>query len=408
MNQSIRAAVPAGVALYMAVVQFLFVTTWTIYVIYLPKLLEAAGLPASLTPVILIIDQLVFMVMDIYVGVAADKAQRTLGRLGPLMMGLTAVSCIAFMLLPFAVHLGAAAPVIALILTLVWTATSSALRAPPWVLLSKYAAEPSVPRMNTLMLCGLAAGGAIAPYLGVTLKNIDPRVPFVLSSLTLLAATAGIVYVERQLKLSPIAPPSPTPEPAELVGASWPFLAGLFLLALGFQIHFSLNSAGQYLKFAKPADLEWLMPTFWVGFGVAMMPGSSLCKRFGTLRVMTVCAVMGACASYAAAQASSIETLIAAQLVAGGAWGCMLMCGFTAAMAAGRTGREGLALGLLFAMLAMATLSRIGAALAGVPKREDLALLLSWAPVTCWITGAMVMAALMFRARPTGANPGSR
>jgi hypothetical protein len=315
------------------------------------------------------------------------------------MMLLTAVSCVAFMLLPFAVHWGAAAPVIALGLTLIWTATSSALRAPPWVLLSKYAAEPSVPRMNTLMLCGLAVGGAISPYLGVTLKNVDPRIPFVLSSVTLLAATAGIVYVERRLRLSPIAPSSPTPDPPELVGSTWPFLVGLFLLALGFQIHFSVNSAAQYLKFAKPTDLEWLMPTFWVGFGVAMMPGGALCKRFGTLRVMVVSALLGACASFLAAKADSLNLLVAAHLVAGGAWGCMLMCGFTAAIAAGRSGREGLALGLLFAMLALATLSRIAAVLAGIPKREEFSQLLAWAPVTCWMTGALIIGALMLRER---------
>ena len=65
MSDPTRAAVPTGVALYMAVVQFLFVTTWSIHVIFLPKLLVSAGLPASLTPVILIIDQLIFMAADI-------------------------------------------------------------------------------------------------------------------------------------------------------------------------------------------------------------------------------------------------------------------------------------------------------------------------------------------------------
>ena len=391
------AAVPTSIALYMAVVQFLFVTTWTIYVIFLPKLLETAGLPASYTPIILIVDQLVFMVMDIYVGVAADRAQRTLGKIGPLMIGMTLVSCIAFLLIPFAVHLGSAAPVIALGLMLTWVVTSSALRAPPWVLLSKYAAAPSVPRLNTLLLCGLAAGGAIAPYLGITLKNVDPRIPFVLSSLTLLAATAGIVYVEKQLKLNPVAPSADAPEPAELVGRTWPFLVGLLLLAAGFQIHFSINTAGQFLKFAKPADLEWLMPLFWVGFGVLMMPGSSLCKRFGTLHVMVISAVLGAVGAYLAANAGSLDMLIAAQLVAGGAWGSMLMCGFTAAMAAGRSGREGLALGLLFAALAFATLSRIGTVLAGGPKQSAYAPLLAMAPVVCWLAGALVIGLLAMR-----------
>ena len=67
MSDATRASVPIGIALYMAVVQFLFVTTWTIYVIFLPGLLKTAGLSATLVPMLLIIDQLIFMVTDIYV-----------------------------------------------------------------------------------------------------------------------------------------------------------------------------------------------------------------------------------------------------------------------------------------------------------------------------------------------------
>lgn len=394
---SAKAAVPAGVALYMAVVQFFFVTTWTIYVIFLPKLLESAGLPVTWAPLILIVDQLVFMAMDIYVGVAADRAQKTLGKLGPLMVGLTLVSCVAFMLLPFASALGAASPVVALGLMLVWTSTSSALRAPPWVLLSKYSAEPSLPRLNTLMLCGLALGGAVAPYLGVTLKNVDPRLPFVISSMSLLVATIGIIYVERRLKLSPIAPPSSTPEAADLAGRSWPFLVGVLLLALGYQIHYSINTQALFLKFAKPENLEWLMPVFWIGFGVAMMPGSSLCKRFGTYRVMAASALLGSAGAYASASASSLDMLIAAQVIAGGTWGSMLMCGFTAAVAAGRTGREGLSLGMLFAVLAAATLSRIVAVVAGLPRQTEYTTLFTWAPAFCWVLGALLVGSLALR-----------
>lgn len=409
-NVSTNAQVPPVVALYMALVQFFFVTTWTIYVIFLPTLLKGAGISPSWTPYILLVDQLVFMAMDIYVGVAADRAQSTLGRLGPWVMAMTAVSCVAFLLLPFAANeaggLGAAAPAVALGLTLVWTATSSALRAPPWVLLSKYATQPSVPSMNTLMLLGLALGGAVAPYLGVTLKNMDPRWPFVLSSVSLLLATVGIVYVERRLKLSPIAPPSPTPEPADMAGRSWRFLAGALLLALGFQIHASINASVQYLRFAKPGDLEWLLPIFWVGFGVAMLPGSALSKRYGDYPVMAVSALLGAAGACAAAAAPSLDMLIAAQAVTGGAWGCMLMCGFNAAMAAGRSGREGLSLGMLFAVLAAAAVSRIIAVLAGLPKQQQYAVALEWAPVLCWLAGALMLAAIAVgkRARPSGAN----
>jgi MFS family permease len=239
----------------------------------------------------------------------------------------------------------------------------------------------------------------VAPYLGVVLKSVDPRLPFALSSLTLLAATAGIVHVERRLKLQPPAPAAATPAAPQVVGRSWPFLLALLLLAVGFQVHFSINAAPQFLRFAPPAELEWLMPVFWVGFGVAMMPGSALCKRYGVLPVMAVSAALGAVAAWAALHAPTLELLIAAQLVAGGAWGNMMMCGFTAAVAAGRSGREGLALGLLFSVLAAATLARIAATAAGLPKLPGYAEFFVQAPVALWLAGAIWLFILALRTR---------
>lgn len=65
MNGPAAPPIPRGAAIYLAVVQFLFVTCWTIYVIFLPGLLEAAGLPRRYAIYMLILDQLVFMVMDV-------------------------------------------------------------------------------------------------------------------------------------------------------------------------------------------------------------------------------------------------------------------------------------------------------------------------------------------------------
>jgi len=81
MTDSSPPRLPRGAALYLAIVQFFFVTTWTVYVIFLPKLLTAAGLPPSYAIWILMFDQLVFMVMDVVMGVAADRAGRVIGRL---------------------------------------------------------------------------------------------------------------------------------------------------------------------------------------------------------------------------------------------------------------------------------------------------------------------------------------
>jgi hypothetical protein len=407
MNAPARPSVPSGAALYVALVQFLFVTTWTTYVIFLPQLLATASLPAHYAPWILLIDQLVFMGTDVYTGVAADHAQRTLGRVGPMIVGWTLVSCLAFLLLPHAALLGGAAPAASLALIGVWAVTSSALRAPPWVLLGKHAARPALPWLNSLTLIGLAAGGAIAPYLGVTLKNLDPRWPFALSSLTLLAATAGIVVVERSLARQPStatpAAPAAAGRPLVLRTEHAAYLLGILLLAAGFQAHFSLNAAAQFLRFAKPAELEWLMPLFWVGFGAAIVPGSELCKRFGTLWVIAVSAWVGAVGAYAAARASSLVALIGAQLVTGCAWGIVLMAVFCSAAERGRVGREGLVLGTMFAMLALATLCRIGAVLSGVNKQPEYANLLPLMPVVCWVLGGIVIGMLAARPRPSSA-----
>ena len=58
---------------------------------------------------------------------------------------------------------------------------------------------------------------------------------------------------------------------------------GLENLALGFQIHFSLNSAQQYLRVAAAADLPWLMPVFWIGFNVLMFPAAGLATQRGAV-----------------------------------------------------------------------------------------------------------------------------
>lgn len=403
MRDSSHPRVPTGAAIAIALVQFLFVTTWTVYVIYLPRLLESAGLPAAWTPWVLVLDQLVFMAADVACGLFADRVQRKLGRFGPLIVGWTAVSCVAFLLLPHAALLGDAAPAVGLVLILVWTTTSSALRAPPWVLLGKYAARPALPRLTALTLMGLAAGGAVAPYLGVTLKNLDPRLPFALASLTLLAATAGIVWVERHLARQPAiaaAPKTPAvpPQPPRVPGphhATW--MLGILLLAAAFQTHTSINASALYLRFAPPAELQWLMPVFWVAFGLVMLPGAALCKRKGAMPVMAAAALCSAGSAIWAAQAGSLAGLIAAQLAAGAAWACTMVAVFSSAADLGRTGREGLALGSMFAMLSLATLLRLGVVLAGVPKNADLAPLLVWLPVLLWVLGGVVLASLAWR-----------
>ena len=184
-----------GLGLYIGVVQFFFATTWTLYVIYLPQLAGQAGIGREWVPWILVADQVVFAITDVATGFWIDRVRAGVARLGGWIMAVTVLSSAAFLALPY-LNL---TPGLLLGAIFVWAITSSALRSPPWALLSRYAAQPSVPWLATLVLTGSALAAAMAPYLGIALRGVDPKVPFVLSTITLLASVAGLVYAERRI-----------------------------------------------------------------------------------------------------------------------------------------------------------------------------------------------------------------
>src|SRR2546428_5866218 len=173
-------SVPHRVGAFLAVVQFFFTLTWTVYVIFLPQLAVQAGIAKELVLVILMADQVIFALMDLGMGLWADRLARTVGRLGAVVASLTAFSCLAFLLLPHVARGGTGTQWLFAALIVAWSATSSALRAPPLMLLGKYVAAPSVPWLASLSLFGLGVAGPVAPYLTVTLRQVDPRLPFAL------------------------------------------------------------------------------------------------------------------------------------------------------------------------------------------------------------------------------------
>jgi MFS family permease len=373
---------PLALAAWIGVTQLLFVTTWTLYVVYLPQLAAQAGIPKHWVPWILVADQLVFALTDVLTGFWLDRVRAGLARIGPWMLGVTAVSCIAFIALPFA----GASEVVLLGSIGVWAVTSAALRSPPWVLLSRHAATPSIPWLSTLVLTGTAVGSALAPYLGIALRGVDPRFPFVLSSVTLIATVAGLVVAERRRSRDARS----EPQPAQTLPPSSLFLALLFL-ALGIQVHYSLNSAPRYLQFASPAELVYLMPVFWVGFNLLMFAAGRLVKRIGPGDAIAIAAACGAIATLAAAVAPNLPVLLAAQFLAGGCWGAALVAAYTAAVALGRTGREGRFLGTLFGVLAAAVALRIAAVATGAEREAAFSALLPWLPEVAWLAAALLL-----------------
>lgn len=369
--------IPHKVGITLALIQLFFTLTWTLYVIFLPQLAAQVGLAKEMVLVILMIDQLIFLLADTAMGVVADKSVRVFGRLGRWVVLVTLGSCLAFLLLPLVAAQGQTAQWVFLACIITWSASSSALRAPPLVLLGKYAARPAIPWLASLSFVGIGIAGALAPYLSATLRGFDPRWPFALSSAALALATLGIVWAERALKQGGAPLKTVVTTSDGLVAMKppvMPFLAGMALLGFGFQIHFSLNSAPLYLRFAKPAELEFLMPVFWIGFSVLMLAAS-----------------VGALATYASTIAGTLGLLIAGQFIAGGAWGILMISAFTSALVIGRTGREGLVTGAMFSLLALAAFARIVLVAFHLNKDTQFAPLLAWLPTAAWAGAGMLL-----------------
>jgi hypothetical protein len=395
-----------NVGIYLAVIQFFFALSWTVYVIFLPQLAAQVGIPRNAVIYVLMLDQLIFVLADYAMGVASDRAVRVVGRLGRAVLAVTVLSCAAFLLLPMVAPSGSASLFLGLVV--LWSITSSALRAPPLTLIGRHAAKPQQPWLISLSMLGLGLAAAIGPYVSVALREVDPRWPFLLSSVALALATGGIVAAERGLVARPIAAAKPQPSGADAgprgAFAATGFLIAVVLAAVAFQLHTALNSPRWYLRFASPPDLQWLAPSFWVGFNLALLPAGWAARQLGSWRVMAAAGVAAGAASLGAQQATDLSQLVTAQLVAGAAWACLLLSGFSAALALGHTGREGRFGGALSSVLALAALGRLAVVAMEWQKAPTAQTALAWAPVLAWLLAGVVLF-MLIRPRASVAVP---
>jgi MFS family permease len=379
----------------LAVVQFLFFTTWIVYVVYLGELLDQVGFGRTLLPTIILADQILFAFADAAMGAWADRIERGLRRLAPFVVAVNLLSCALFVSMPWFAGAGIIGQVPFLVTIGLWVVTASVLRAPAFALLSKHAARPALPWLSALNLGGLAVGGAVAPYLGLLLKDADPRLPFLLAGLGLAAAGIALGWAQRVRERAgvPAAQPlviRPRNEYLPLL------LAASFALGAGFQVHFFTNSTALYQQFVAASELAWYLPAFWVGASLLVFPAAIATQRFGADMLIAISAVAGVVAVVLCALAPNLAVLVAAQFLAGGAWGAFFQAGLTAASIWGERGKEGLFLGLWFSMLSLATLLRAGLTIAGLKYASGVT---DVTAVALWAVGALLAARLWRKVR---------
>ena len=378
----------ARAGIVLAVLQFAFALTWIVYAAFLPALAAQVGIAGAVVPWILLADQAIFLVCDWLAGVFADRLGDAVARLGRRIAQVALVSCAAFLALPL-VAPGGSAPLLAALM-LVWSASSSILRAPPLALAGRHASRPERAWLAGAYTLGLGAAGAVAPYLGREIAGRDPRIPFAVSS----GVVAAIAFVVAALPHGgPAAPAVRTRRAPGQPGSPAALLAAVALLAIGLQVNSSITSAPLYLRFAGRDALADLLPVFWIGVAAAALPVAPVIRRAGGLVVMTGAGVIGAAALAVAALGGSLAVVVAAQAAAGLAWGGAISGAFAATTSLER--RAGAATGLVFSVLAAATLARIafvasGAAAAGAAVMPAV-------PPIAWGLATLVAGALAIR-----------
>ncbi|MCV7029888.1 MFS transporter [Mycobacterium sherrisii] len=392
-------AVSTRVGLYFGLLQLVLGLAWVEYVIYLPRLAAQAGIKPGLVGWLLVVDQLIFAVCDWAAGAATDRVARVIGRVGRLVAALTAISALAFLLLPF-VSRSSAPLFVALIV--VWAITSAALRAPSLTLLGRYTPPGRQPWVSALFVAGGGLATASTPLLTERIAGYDPRILFAASAIAVLVVTLSIVWAERRLAHSaPRAPERTEFSPGLLVT----FLAAVWLAQTGFQLHNSVNSPLLFAKFAGPGQHRGLLLVFWIGFALFTPPASLLVARFGGARATLAGSVVAAVAAATAALASNVVLLATAQFICGAAWGAVMVGAVVAALAIGRRGRAGTAAGGLFAAVALATMTRIALVTAHGDRLPAVASALPWLPAVAWLTAALLLLPVLSagpRRAPTG------
>ena len=116
--------------IYLAFLQLVFTLLWTTYVIYLAKLAGQVGIAPASVILLLMMDQAIFTITDTGMGIVADRMAPVVGRLSLVVAVLTAVSCLAFVALPYIAANGAGGKLWFIGTIAIWAVTSSALRAP--------------------------------------------------------------------------------------------------------------------------------------------------------------------------------------------------------------------------------------------------------------------------------------
>jgi hypothetical protein len=387
-------AKPSTVSATIALIQGLLVLVWTLYVLFLPPMAQAAGLSRSWVVWLLLADQVVFVLGDWASGVHADRLARSLRSVGLLVLGAAVVSGALLVTLPDIAALGSRPLFIAAVLA--WAASSSLLRAPVFSLLGRIGGVSRKSGVVNGALVGVCLASAVGPLLTERLIGLDPRVPLLLASAALVVATLPLLRIDAASRTS--APARAVSRP--ILGAVLVITLTTWLAAVGVQL-FTVLAPAQAHPLDATAKALWA-PLYWSGFAVGLLGGALTRRSSMPMRWVAAALMAGAIAMLTARNETVIGALAVCLTLGGAAWAIVYVSALRAVLELGRGCALGTPLGVFLSALSLAAGTRLLLTATGWGTRIDG----DMAGAAAWVLAALVLLAQSARRRRAGRAAG--
>jgi hypothetical protein len=360
------AALQAGISL-----------AWVVYALYIPQLLKQVGLPASAAVPLLIVENGLSVVMEPLMGGLSDRARRRMGTQLPFIAAGVIVSALLLASLPLLAGMGDRSDQVARLLTwavITWSLAMTIFRSPALALLGQTAMSQQLPQAASLLTFAGAIAGALGVFAQSAILGLGAIATFAISSGVLLLACGILWVMHRQPPNAPHSDSQPRTEPlqAEFSGgqpfdspqrAATPATGNrrpwgwIFAVGVGVGLGFALLRQG-LLNPKALTDAGALLPTFTVAHLLTVLPAGAIATAVGTQRTLMVglgstAGLMGLMAIGVGNGWSGLGTVGAVGL--GLAWSGVSTCTIPYALLAAPPQRAGLAMGLFFGGIALAS-----------------------------------------------------
>lgn len=268
----------------LAALQAAITLTWVIYGLYVPQLLEQFGFPKLFAAGLLVVENLLAIGIEPFMGSLSDRMRQRMGSQFPLITAGIVLAATLFITIPAIVLFGNPQTAMRWVLpvTLVaWAIAMAVFRSPALSLLGNYAIASQLPQAMSLLMFMSALVSSISSLAHQWLLNLGFVVTFATGSFTLLAATAILRAMEPQATL----PASTTIFKSTSSENRWHNLS--WILAVGLGIGLGVSLMKTLLNSSQP-NPAMFMAVFSIAHLLTVIPAGRVASRLGNQRALLI------------------------------------------------------------------------------------------------------------------------